>query len=277
MNRVDAHHHFWKIDLGIYDWISDDIAGIRRDYQPEHLAPYLKHLGVSKTVLVQAGESLLENDAMLAIANHSDFVAGVVAWVDLTAPDAAFRLEDLATHDKVKSIRPVLQGIADSDWVLQPKVVSNLRLLPELNLCFDALIQPRHLAVLDRLTDLIPELRVVIDHAAKPVIANGQAAGPDWELGMARLAEKSQIFCKLSGMATEQGPGWQASTLQRVCDHLLSTFGPRRLMWGSDWPVLELVGSYTQWFEAAQQMLSGLSDEDRDWVMGKTATQFYSL
>lgn len=277
MNRVDAHHHFWKIDLGIYGWISDDIAGIRRDYQPDHLAPYLNHLGVSKTVLVQAGESLLENDAMLAIADHSDFVAGVVAWVDLTAPDASSQLEDLAAHDKVKSIRPVLQGIADSDWVLQPNVVSNLRLLPELNLCFDALIQPRHLAVLDRLTDLIPELNVVIDHAAKPVIANGQAAGPDWELGMARLAEKSQIFCKLSGMATEQGPGWQASTLQPVCDHLLSTFGPRRLMWGSDWPVLELVGSYTQWFEAAQQMLSGLSDEDRDWVMGKTATQFYSL
>ena len=277
MNRVDAHHHFWKIDLGIYGWISDDIAGIRRDYQPDHLAPYLKHLGVSKTVLVQAGESLLENDAMLAIADHSDFVAGVVAWVDLTAPDAASRLEDLATHDKVKSIRPVLQGIADSDWVLQPKVVSNLRLLPELNLCFDALIQPRHLTVLDRLTDLIPELNVVIDHAAKPVIANGQAAGSDWESGMARLAEKQQIFCKLSGMATEQGPGWQASTLQPVCDHLLSTFGPRRLMWGSDWPVLELVGSYTQWFEATQQMLSGLSDEERGWVMGKTATQFYSL
>lgn len=277
MNRVDAHHHFWKIDLGIYDWISDDIAGIRRDYQPDHLAPYLKHLGVSKTVLVQAGESLLENDAMLAIADHSDFVAGVVAWVDLTAADAASRLEELAGHDKVKSIRPVLQGIADNDWVLQPEVVSNLRLLPELNLCFDALIQPRHLAVLDQLTDQIPQLHVVIDHAAKPVIARGQAAGSDWESGMARLAEKPQIFCKLSGMATEQGPGWQASTLQPVCDHLLSTFGPRRLMWGSDWPVLELVGSYTQWYEAAQQMLSGLSAEDRDWVMGKTATQFYNL
>lgn len=277
MNMVDAHHHFWKIDLGIYDWISDDIAGIRRDYQPEHLSPYLKHLGVSKTVLVQAGESLLENDAMLKIADSSDFVAGVVAWVDLTADDAASQLENLAAHDKVKSIRPVLQGIADNDWILQSKVVNNLRRLHDLNLCFDALIQPRHLAVLDRLTDLIPDMDVVIDHAAKPVIANGKAAGSDWETGMARLAEKPQIFCKLSGMATEQGPGWQASTLQPVCDHLLSTFGARRLMWGSDWPVLELVGSYTQWFESTQQMLSGLSDDDRAWVMGKTATQFYNL
>ncbi len=277
MTFVDAHHHFWKIDLGIYNWISDDIAGIRRDYQPEHLAPYLNHLGIGRTVLVQAGESLLENDAMLAIAKRTDFVAGVVVWVDLASSDAAARLETLAAQDKVKSIRPVLQGIADSDWVLQPQVLENLRRLPDLNLCFDALVQPRHLPVLDRLTDMIPEMAVVIDHAAKPVIANGQAAGPDWETGMARLADKPQIYCKLSGMATEQGPGWQASTLQPVTDHLLSTFGPRRLMWGSDWPVLELVGSYTQWFEAAQQMLNGLSGDDRSWVMGKTASQFYSL
>lgn len=277
MTMVDAHHHFWKMDLGIYDWISDDIAGIRRDYQPEHLAPYLKHLGINKTVLVQAGESLLENDAMLAIADSSEFVAGVVAWVDLASADAVARLEVLAAHNKVKSIRPVLQGIADNDWVLQPQVVSNLRRLPNLNLCFDALIQPRHLDVLDQLTDLIPDMAVVIDHAAKPIIANGQAAGATWESGMARLAEKPQICCKLSGMATEQGPGWQARTLQPVTDHLLNTFGPRRLMWGSDWPVLELVGSYTQWFEAAQQMLNGLNGEDRAWVMGKTATQFYSL
>ncbi len=108
MTIVDAHHHFWNIDLGIYNWISDDIAGIRRDYQPEHLAPYLKHLGISKTVLVQAGESLLENDAMLTIAERTDFVAGVVAWVDLAPADAASQLETLAAHDKVKSIRPVL-------------------------------------------------------------------------------------------------------------------------------------------------------------------------
>lgn len=156
-------------------------------------------------------------------------------------------------------------------------MIDNLRRFPDLNLCFDALVQPRHLAVLDRLTDIIPDMAVVIDHAAKPVIANGQAAGPEWETGMARLAEKPQIFCKLSGIATEQGPGWKADTLQGVTDHLLTTFGPRRVMWGSDWPVLELVGSYTQWFEAAQQMLSGVSEEDRSWVMGRTATEFYRL
>lgn len=277
MTMVDAHHHFWKIDLGIYNWISDSIAGIRRDYQPFHLAPYLEHLGISKTVLVQAGESLLENEAMLAIADQSDFVAGVVAWVDLASADAASRLEELSTHSKVKGIRPVLQGIEDSEWVLQPQIVSNLRLLSQLNLRFDALIQPRHLSVLDRLTDMIPDMQVVIDHAAKPVIANGQAAGTGWETGMAKLAEKPQICCKLSGVATEQGPGWQPSTLQAVSDHLLDTFGPTRLMWGSDWPVLELVGSYTQWFESTQLILSDLSDEDRSHVMGKTATRFYDL
>lgn len=277
MDFVDAHHHFWKIDRGIYDWISDDISGIRRDYEPEHLSHYLSHLGVSKTVLVQAAESLIENAAMLEIAAENDFVAGVVAWVDLDDPAAAKELESFAKNPKVKSIRPVLQGIEDNDWVLRQQVQKNIALLPQLGLRFDALIQPRHLDAIDTLSDNIPDLMIVIDHAAKPIIANGKPAGTVWENGMSRLARKPNIYCKLSGIATEQGPGWQAKTLKPVSDHLLAAFGPSRLMWGSDWPVLELSGSYTQWFNVAQELISDLSVEDRQKVMGKTATEFYGL
>lgn len=277
MKFVDAHHHFWKIDRGIYDWISDDISGIRRNYEPVHLSHYLSHLGVAKTVLVQAAESLIENEAMLAIAAKNDFVAGVVAWVNLDDPAAAKELELLAKNPKVKSIRPVLQGIEDTDWVLRSQVQENISLLPQLGLRFDALIQPRHLNAIDTLSQNIPELKIVIDHAAKPVIANGQAAGDMWEDGMARLAEKPNIYCKLSGLATEQGPGWQAKTLKPVSDHLLDIFGPNRLMWGSDWPVLELSGSYVQWFNVAQELLADLSEHDTQKVMGQTATEFYGL
>lgn len=277
MEFVDAHHHFWKIDQGIYDWISDDLSGIRRDYRPEHLSHYLSHLGVSKTVLVQAAESLIENAAMLAIADQNAFVAGVVAWVNLDDPNAGKELESLAKHPKVKGVRPVLQGIDETDWVLRAQVIENISLLPKLGLRFDALIQPRHLSVIDKLSDQVPDLPIVIDHAAKPIIANGQSAGALWEDGMARLAEKSQIFCKLSGLATEQGPGWHADSLRPVSDHLLNVFGPNRLMWGSDWPVLELSGSYVQWYEVAQDLLSGLSQKDLQRVMGGTATEFYDL
>lgn len=277
MGIVDSHHHFWRINRGIYDWISDDISGIRRDYEPEHLAHYLSHLGVSKTVLVQAGESLIENEAMQEIAARNDFVAGIVAWVDLDKPAAAQELKSLTKNPKVKSIRPVLQGIEDTDWVLRKQVQNNIALLPELGLCFDALIQPRHLRAIDTLSDNIPDLRIVIDHAAKPIIANNQAAGFDWENGMSKLAEKPNIYCKLSGIATEQGPGWQAKTLKPVSDHLLKAFGPSRVMWGSDWPVLELSGSYVQWFNVTQELISELSEEDKQQVMGKTASEFYSL
>ncbi|MEP0521405.1 MAG: amidohydrolase family protein [Hyphomicrobiales bacterium] len=277
MEFVDAHHHFWKIDCGIYDWISDDISGIRRDYEPVHLSHYLSHLGIAKTVLVQAAESLVENEAMLDISASNKFVAGVVAWVDLDNPSSANELESLAKNPKVKSIRPVLQGIEDSNWVLRPQVQKNISLLPQLGLCFDALIQPRHLEVIHSLSQNIPELRIVIDHAAKPVIANGQAAGRAWENGMSKLAQNPNIFCKLSGVATEQGPGWQAKTLMPISDHLLKTFGPDRLMWGSDWPVLELSGSYVQWFNVTQELLSDLADEERQKIMGKTATEFYGL
>lgn len=277
MEFVDAHHHFWKIDRGIYNWISDDISGIRRDYEAAHLSHYLSHLGVAKTVLVQAAESLLENEAMLEIAADNAFVAGVVAWVDLDDPSSARELESLAKNPKTKSVRPVLQGIDDTDWILRPQVLENIGLLPKLGLCFDALIQPRHLEVIHALSQNIPDLRIVVDHAAKPVIANGQAAGTAWESGMSKLAQNPNIYCKLSGIATEQGPGWQAKTLKPVSDHLLQTFGPERLMWGSDWPVLELSGSYVQWFNVAQELLSDLTTEDHQKVMGKTATEFYSL
>lgn len=277
MDIVDSHHHFWKIGRGIYNWISDDISGIRRDYEPEHLSHYLSHLGVSKTVLVQAAENLIENDAMLEIAANNDFVAGVVAWLNLDDPTAAEELNSLAKNPKVKSVRPVLQGIADTNWVLRQQVQDNIALLPELDLCFDALIQPRHLGAIDTLSDNLPGLKIVIDHAAKPKIANGQAAGPDWENGMSKLAEKSNIYCKLSGIATEQGPGWQAKTLKPVSDHLLKAFGPSRVMWGSDWPVLELSGSYVQWFNATQDLISDLSEEDKQQVMGQTASEFYNL
>lgn len=277
MKFVDAHHHFWKIDRGIYNWISDDLSGIRRDYEPEHLSHYLSHLGVAKTVLVQAAESLVENEAMLAIAAQNDFVAGVVAWVNLDDPSAARELELLAKNPAVKSIRPVLQGIEDTDWVLRRQVQDNISRLPQLGLRFDALVQPRHLDTINVLSENLPDLKIVIDHAAKPIIANGQPAGDKWEGGMARLAEKPNIYCKLSGLATEQGPGWHAKTLKPVSDHLLETFGPDRLMWGSDWPVLELSGSYTQWFNVAQELLADLSEQDMEKVMGQTATEFYGL
>lgn len=271
---VDAHHHFWQIERGLYDWIDDSIWELRRDYLPPHLAPYLRQLGINKTILVQAAEDVTDNPFLLDMAAQSGFVGGIVAWVDLTAKKCPKQLEQLSDAPLVKGIRPVLQGIADNDWVLQADILANLRRLPALDLRFDALVQPRHLDTIAQLTDAIPDLPIVIDHAAKPVIAGGAALSDDWRAGMAALAQCPNVHCKLSGLATEYGQGWTVDALRPVSDHLLAHFGADRLMWGSDWPVLERHGSYVQWFSAARKLVP---TADHAAVFGNTAARFYGL
>lgn len=272
--KVDAHHHFWRIDRGVYDWIDDDLWELRRDYLPDHLTPYLKQLGIDQTILVQASETLTENAFLLEMAEAADFVGGIVAWVDLMAPDAATQLHTLAQHSIVKGIRPVLQGINDSNWILQKDVLAALRTLPGLGLCFDALIQSRHLPAILTLSHQIPDLRIVIDHAAKPKIANGSPPEPEWQLRLKELGRNPNIYCKISGLATEYGHGWSGQSLAPVSATLLDCFGPSKLMWGSDWPVLERHGSYVQWYAQAV----GLIDEnDQAAIFGTTAAHFYGL
>lgn len=274
---VDAHQHFWQIKHNIYDWIDDNVSGIRRDYQPEHLLPYLHHLQVEKTILVQASETARENQLMLEAANANPFIGGIVAWVDLTSSDCASVLEQFANTPIIKGIRPVLQGIPQTDWILQDRVLENVKLLPQLNLCFDALIQPRHLGIIKNLGTEIPDLSIVIDHAAKPVIINGTMPTKQWFEGMSDLAKNPNIFCKISGLATEYGAGWSAKALQPIADHLLDCFSPNRLMWGSDWPVLELDGSYTQWFLSVNNLIATLNEQDKQKILGQTAIKFYRL
>lgn len=274
---IDAHQHFWQIDRGVTDWIDDSISGIRRDYVPSHLAPYLDHLQVDKTVLVQAAETLSENDFMLGLAEQAPFVGAIVAWLDLSTTNAPDTLRDLAAKPLVKGVRPVLQGIEDSNWILQPNVMDALRLLPDLGLRFDALIQPRHLPIIEKLAWAIPDLPIVIDHAAKPVIRGGATLTDEWLQGMAKLAKHPRMHCKISGLATEFGPGWSAETLRPVVDHLIACFGPSRLMWGSDWPVLELDGSYSQWFTCLQTLISDLSEDEQADILGQSAARFYGI
>lgn len=274
---IDAHHHFWRIDRGVNDWITDEISGVRRDYLPEHLAPYLAHLGIDGTVLVQASETWSENAFMIAEAEASGFVKAVVGWVDLAAPEAIEQIEELARHPIVKGIRPVLQGIAEDEWILRPAVVKALSRLAPLGLRFDALIQPRHLPVIDRLAKALPDLPIVVDHAAKPVIRGGAAPSANWRDGMESLARHPQVYCKISGLVTEAGLGWRKGTLRPVSEHLIGSFGPSRVMWGSDWPVLELDGSYPQWFSCTGDLIAGRSADERADIMGGTAQRSYGI
>jgi L-fucono-1,5-lactonase len=274
---VDAHQHFWKIDRGDYFWMDDSVSQIRRDILPPVLKPLVERCGVSASIAVQAASTVAETEFLLSLAASTPLVRGVVGWVDLESSHAATVMKKLAGNPFFKGIRPMLQDIEETDWVLRSDVIGNLAIASELGLTLDALVQPRHLDVLAELAAALPDLKIVVDHCAKPVIRDGKDAGEGWRRGMALLAEHKQIFCKLSGLANEYGTGWSEQNLRPVLNHVLLTFGPKRLMWGSDWPVLELAGTYEDWFACAQGLTSELAEKDRAQIFGETAADFYRL
>ncbi|SER88327.1 L-fuconolactonase [Tranquillimonas rosea] len=271
---IDAHQHFWRISRGDYSWMDESVARIRRDILPADLAPLAEAAGVSGTVLVQAAPTVEETLFMLSLAQETPLVRGVVGWIDLEG-DVSGQLDHIA-HPALRGIRPMLQDIEDTEWVLREEVVTGLRQVAAAGLRADALIVPRHFAVITELARRVPELPIVVDHCAKPVFDGGDP-GQAWRDGMAALAAHPQISCKLSGLANEYGPGWSAAALRPVFDHVLACFGPQRIMWGSDWPVLELAGDYAGWAACAQEMAADLPKASRDAIFGGTAASFYGL
>lgn len=273
---VDAHQHFWKIDRGDYVWMDDSVAAIRKDILPGDLIPHAKACDVQATVAVQAAPSVAETDFLLELSRDYSLIKGVVGWVDLDDSSAIGDLRRLAGNPLFKGIRPMLQDIADPNWILKPAVLAKLAILADMDLTLDALITPRHFHAIAGVAAALPRLKIVIDHCAKPVF-NGTDPGENWRTEMARLASHPQIFCKLSGLANEHGPGWSADRLRPVFAHVLSVFGPDRLMWGSDWPVLDLAGDYANWFETARSLAAGLSQKENLSLFSGTAMRFYKL
>lgn len=273
--RIDAHQHFWDLARGDYGWLTPDLGPIHRDFGPADLAPLLAARGIGRTVLVQAAPTEAETRYMLELAARTPFVAGVVGWTDFEAPDAPARIAGLAETPGLVGLRPMIQDIPDPDWMLRTDMEPAFRALAATGLGFDALVLPRHLPTLLRLLDRHPGLRTVIDHGAKPAIRDDGFAA--WAPLMRRLARETAACCKLSGLATEDGPGWTPDRLRPYVDHLLDCFGPERLIWGSDWPVLTLAGSYQAWHEAATGLLSDLDPPAHAAVFGGNAAAFYRL
>lgn len=273
--RIDAHQHYWKIARGDYDWMGPPVAPIIRDYLPADLQPHLKAAGIEKTVLVQAAATLAETEFMLELAEGEASIGGVVGWIDLDAPDAPAVLKRLAGHQKFRGIRPMLQDIDDTFFILAEHRVAVLEALPSLGLTFDALVQPRHLPVVAALADRLPELKIVVDHGAKPFIAKGITQ--PWAYDMAALAKRPNVVAKISGLLTEAGTDRSAVALKPYVDTLLSAFGPERLMFGSDWPVVELAATYGDWWRIANELTAGLSEAGREAIFGGTAARFYRI
>ena len=263
--RIDAHQHFWRLDRGDYRWLTPDLEAIHRDFLPEDLEPLLAECGIDRTVLVQAADTDAETDFLLSIAAETPFVAGVVGWVDLASRSAPGRIELLAGDPAFVGVRPMLQDLPDPSWILRAELAPALEALADLDLAFDALVRPVHLPALRELLHRHTRLRVVIDHAAKPVAA-GFAA---WRTHMEAIARDSSACCKLSGLSTDD--------LRPHLDVLLESFGPGRILWGSDWPVVVLAGGYGAWWRATSALLEDLAEDDRVAILGRNAARFYRI
>jgi len=271
---IDAHVHYWRVDRGDYGWLTPD-QPIFRDFLPPDAAPLFDAAGIDGIVLVQAAATEAETRFMLSLGEADPRVRGVVGWIDMMAPDAPDRLADLARNPLLRGIRPMWQDIAEDAWLLRPEQDAAYRAVVELDLTFDALARVRHLAHLPRLIERHPELPVVIDHAAKPDIAAGRHA--EWRAGMAALASFPHVRCKLSGLVTEATPGAPLDAIRPYAETLLELFGPQRLIFGSDWPVLTTRQDYSTWWDWSHRLMAQLSPGERDAVFGQNATAFYGL
>jgi L-fuconolactonase len=271
--RIDAHQHFWLVSRGDYGWLNPaDHPAICRDFGPDDLAPMLQDAAIERTVLVQAAPTVAETRFLLAIAAATPFVAGVVGWADFEAPG---EIEALAADANLLGLRPMLQDLDDDAWILRPRIAPALDAMQSASLRLDALVKPRHLPHLAGFLTRWPDLQVVIDHGGKPDIAGGGLAG--WRDAMRAIARDTSACCKLSGLVTEAKAAWTEEDLRPYVDVLLETFGPARLMWGSDWPVVNEAGGYAAWRSAAEALTEGGSADDRALIFGGAAQAFYGI
>lgn len=285
--RIDSHQHFWRPASGDYTWLRADVpalAALVRDFLPDDLAPLLRAHGVGRTVLVQAAETSAETDFMLDLATAHEAIGGVVGWVDLGGLDAAASLERIARHPKLKGVRPMLQDLPDDDWIVRRPRPDALRTMLRLGLRFDALVKPRHLQPLLLFLEDWPELPAVIDHAAKPPVgAHGSDDFDRWRKDIAAVAALPHVCCKFSGLWGEAPQSVYGNVdaavraVHPVWEHLLEVFGPARLMWGSDWPVLTLAGDYAGWVGVSEACIGSLSPGEQASVWHGTAQRFYAI
>ncbi|MDX7951581.1 amidohydrolase family protein [Lichenihabitans sp. Uapishka_5] len=286
--RVDAHCHLWRLERGDYGWLDGDggpLAPIRRDFEVADLRAAGAAMGTEAFVAVQAAPSVAETRHLLDQARIAPEIVGVVGWVDLSDPAAEADLERLAADPRFVGVRPMLQDLPDPDWIATRPAPAAMAALSRLGLCFDALVTPVHLQALQHFAERHGDLPIMIDHAAKPAVS-APADDPRhalWRVGMQALAHRPGVCVKLSGLLTElpaerrRTPDDAVAALRPLVDHLLDWFGPERLAWGSDWPVLTLASQPAVWAEVSERLLAPLNEAGRAAVRGDTACRFYGL
>ncbi len=274
--HIDTHQHFWIYSPAEYDWIDESMAALRRDFLPEDLKPELEGNDFRGSVAVQARQTLEETRWLLELAERSPSILGVVGWVDLRSPDIRSQLKVLARNPKLLGIRHIVQSEPDNRFLLQPEFLRGISALEEFDLAYDILIYPKHLPVAAEFVERFPRQRFVLDHLAKPPIKSGNI--DSWAHGITRLAEFPNVFCKLSGLVTEADwQHWHPDQIVPFLDVAFESFGPDRLMIGSDWPVCLVAASYARTVQVVKTYLLAQKPGCREAVLGGNAQRFWRL
>ncbi len=274
--KIDSHQHFWQYNETDYVWMGPEHDALRRTFLPEDLAPLLDSIGFDGSVAVQARQMTEETEWLLSLADRYPRLFGVVGWVDLCSVQADEQIERYAAHPKHVGVRHVVHDEPDDEFVLRRDFQRGVALLEPAGLTYDLLLFPRHLPPSTRLVDAFPNQRFVIDHIAKPPIADCEME--PWARDLREIARRENVWCKLSGMVTEADPNaWTPSDFTPYLDVVLEAFGPGRLMIGSDWPVCTMAGAYPSVMEIVIEYAGRLSPGERDAVLGDTCAAFYGL
>lgn len=274
---IDAHHHLWKYSAAEYGWIAPENQILRRDFLPADLEALMHHFGIEGTVAVQARQTVEETAWLLGLAGQHPLIRGVVGWVPLTdGSGVKRRLEQFAGEHKLRGVRHVVQDEPDPRYILRQDFNQGVSVLREFGLRYDILIFERQLPAAIEFVDRHPEQTFILDHIAKPRIKD-RIVSP-WDRNMRELAKRQNVYCKLSGMVTEADPQhWTPEALQPYIDVVLAAFGPRRVMYGSDWPVMLPAGDYVRWHGTVRNAIARLSIAEQERIMGGTAAEAYGI
>ena len=276
MEIIDAHQHFWKYDPVRDAWITKEMGAICRDFLPVDLSKILRSNGIAGTVVVQSDQSEEENLFQLMNAENNDFIKAIVGWVDLQSANVEDRLNHYSQYPKMKGFRHVLQGETNRALMLSHEFKKGISLLNQFNFTYDLLVLPDQLNYCTELVQQFPNQLFVIDHIAKPGIKSKAIA--DWKLDIQTLAKHENVYCKISGLVTEADwRTWQKLDLFPYIDVVVEAFGPKRIMFGSDWPVCLLSASYEATLGIVKDYFSSFSQGEQEDYFRMNATRFYNL
>jgi L-fuconolactonase len=279
MLKIDTHQHFWNLEKNAYPWLVPSFGPIYDTFEPPDLEPLLEEANIDKTVIVQAMDSYADTDYMLDIASNYGWVAGVVGWVPLHDPvECGRKLDEYTQNAYFKGIRHLIHDENNGDWVLQKQVIESLQMLADRGLTFDVVaVFPNHLKHVPTLSEKVPELKMVIDHLAKPPL--DEQDHNIWCEQMIAAAENKNVYAKVSGLntTTSDFENWTVDDIKPQIDFAIETFGADRLMFGSDWPVAILAGTYMKVWEETNKAIASLSDDDKNAILGGTGDRFYDL